>query len=51
MMNETAFFVILIFGGIGIYLLGQSLIDAYFRRKEKFVDNLNHKMKGKHNGS
>lgn len=37
--------------GIAIYLLGQFLIDAYFRRKEKFVDRLNNKMRGQSDGS
>jgi hypothetical protein len=36
--------------GSGIYLLGHNLIDAYFRRKEKFVDTLQGKLKGETDG-
>ena len=49
-MNEASVLILITLGGYGLYLLGQSLIDAYFRRKEKFVDTLNDKIKGGSNG-
>lgn len=52
-MSNTELWLIIIALGVppGVYLLGTVLIDAYFRRKEKFVDTLQDKMKGKQNGS
>ena len=50
-MNEALIAAGIIAAGGGLYLLGRSLIEEYFRRKEKFVDNLNSKLKGKPNGS
>jgi len=47
LLGLTMFFAV----GCGLYLLGRSLIEDYFRRKEKFVDHLNNKLKGKPNGS
>lgn len=42
---------LLIAGSLGLlYLLCLNLMNAYFRRKEKFVDQLNEKMKGSTNG-
>ena len=49
--NNLSIAITIISAGLGIYLLGQSLIDAYFRRKEKFVQTLNDKLKGEKNGS
>ena len=37
--------------GYGVYLLGHSLIDAYFRRKERFVEHLASKIKETNNGT
>ena len=41
----------LLFVGIGLYLLGLWLIEAYFRRKEKFIDQLQQRMKGDQDGT
>ena len=50
-MNEPYVYVLMVaITVLGLYLLGQSLIDAYFRRKEKFVETLNDKLKGDANG-
>jgi len=35
----------------GLYVIGHNLIDAYFRRKEKFVETLNNKLRGSSNGT
>jgi len=43
MLEYGIFFVI---AGSGLWFLGYNLIDAYFRRKERFVDNLQDKLKG-----
>lgn len=44
--------IIVMFGGlIGIYFVGQGLIDTYFARKEQFVDNIQEKMKGSFDGT
>ena len=48
-MNDNIYVVVLV--AIGLYFLGQMLIDAYFRRKEKYVDKLHQKMKGDTNGT
>lgn len=37
--------LVLILALMGAYLLGNSLIDAYFKRKEKFVDHLQDKIR------
>jgi len=50
MIENMGVAITLVGGGLGIYLLGQSLINAYFRRKEMFVDTLNKKLKGKGDG-
>lgn len=34
-----------------IYFIGNLLIDAFFRRKEKFVENLQNRMKDNKYGS
>ena len=44
MSDQVIILICIVAGGYGFYLLGQSLIDAYFRRKEKFVDNLQDKI-------
>ena len=49
-MSET-WVMITIFVGIGLfYLVATELIDVYFRRKEKFVDDLYDKTKGSTDG-
>lgn len=35
---------------IALYVLGSTLIDVYFNRKSKFVDNLYQKTKGSVDG-
>lgn len=50
-MNEWETGLLIVAGGYGIYLLGHSLIDAYFRRKEKFVDNIQDKIRGNADGT
>ena len=43
--------VAIIFGAIGLlYIVATELIDVYFRRKEKFVDDLYDKTKGNQDG-
>lgn len=49
--NQLATVILVVSGGYGIYLLGHSLIEAYFRRKEKFVDKLQDKLRGNSDGA
>ena len=44
-----ALFIIAIVGG-GLYLIGVTLVDHYFNRKAKFVDDLYDKTKGSTDG-
>ena len=48
-MTDTILIILAV--GAGILLLGHTLIDVYFRRKEKFVDSLQGKIKGGSNGT
>jgi hypothetical protein len=49
-MQLTEFAMMLVVG-VGLYLLGLNLINAYFRRKEKFVEQLQQRLKGDQNGT
>ena len=51
MTTEMAVLLTIVVGGSGLYLLGHNLIDAYFRRKERFVDKLQDKLKGGSDGT
>lgn len=50
-MSLETYTLLTVLGGFGVYLLGRGLIDAYFWRKEKFVDTLNEKLRSGPNGT
>jgi hypothetical protein len=50
-INTVLYALVVMLIGYGVYLLGHSLIDAYFRRKERFVDHLAAKIKEDSNGT
>ena len=49
-MTTGAWIFVGMVGVSGMYILGTTLIDAYFRRKARFVDDLYGKTKGNTNG-
>lgn len=52
MMVELPYVLVIVIGSaVCLYLLGVSLIDAYFRRKEGFVNKLYSNVKGSTHGT
>lgn len=49
-MNYYEIFFLVVFSGLVIWLIGQSLIDSYFQRKGELVDKIQDNMKGRSDG-